>query len=46
MPRGIEHSSSVNVPVSWRINELSYPAKLLVNPLVSEREVSYPWRNG
>ena len=64
---GIEHSRSVNVPVSlrtrrncflirWslteklampggmdseRTSELAYPAKLLLNPLGPEREVSY-----
>ena len=67
MPRGIEHSTSVNVPVSlrtrrnwflirWslreklampegidseRTSELAYPAKLVLNPLVPESEVSY-----
>ena len=28
-----------------RTSELAYPAKLLLNPLVSEREVSYPRGN-
>ena len=32
MPRGIEHSLLVN------ILELAYPAKLLLNPLVPDRE--------
>ena len=67
MPRGIEPSRSVNVPVSlhtWRnwflihwflreklampggtdserTGELAYPSKLLLNPLVPVREVSY-----
>ena len=67
MPRGIEPSRSVNVPVSlrtrrnwflihWflreklampggidseRTSELAYPAKLVLNPLVPGREVSY-----
>ena len=32
MPRGMD---------SERTSELAYPAKLLLNPLVPEREVSY-----
>ena len=67
MPKGMEHSKPMNVPVSlhtrrncflicWFLreklamprgmdsehtSELAYWAKLLLNPLVTEREVSY-----
>ena len=37
MPGGID---------SERTRELAYPAKLLHNPLVPQREVSYACRNG
>ena len=31
---------------SERTSELAYPAKLVLNPLLPEREVSYAWGNG
>ena len=46
MLKGIKHSLPVNVQMSLRTSELAYLAKLLLNLLVPERDVSYGCGNG